>query len=394
MHGIVHSIRNARSTRCVLAAIALTAIIPSCTTSPAADLPALAALQPAIPGPVDSAPIGSAALPEVVVAPTPAVARKPRPAVVEPWFNGKRPGELITTDHFAVRTTLRNGDLRKFIPLFTERALAHYTSALCELPQPKGELETYIFGTRDEWVTFTNERLGADAPAYLGLGRGGYTSKATAILYDIGPTDTLTILAHEGWHQYSQAVLREELPVWLEEGISTYMEGYRVNPTNGDPVFSTWRNFERFGELREAVRREQLIPLESLLENSPQHFLSQGRDRLLVYYAQVWALTHYLHEGDGGIHKQALTRMLEDAINGKLGASLVAGASDPQERRSIERCIGRGGVRAVPGPFIARVFFGKDLAAMAAGYDEFVRRIVARGSGDAIWRGASPIKPK
>lgn len=317
---------------------------------------------------------------------------QPGPVRVEAWFNGNRPGERIVSDHYSIRTTLRNGDLRKFIPTFMEKAMSHYRSALCELPQVDRELETFIFGNRDEWVAFTQARLGAEADAYLGLGRGGYTSKATAILYDIGPTDTLTILAHEGWHQFSQALLREELPVWLEEGIATYMEGYRINPATGEPVFSAWRNFERFGELREAVRRDALIPLESLLEHPPQYFLTQGRDRLLVYYAQVWALTHFLHEGDGGRYRAGLSRLLADAVAGRVGETLVS-AAPSDDRRSVERAISRGSIRSVPGACIVRTYLGADPAALAAGYDAFVRQVVARGSGDAIWRGASPIKP-
>ncbi len=310
--------------------------------------------------------------------------------LVMPWKSMSRDGHEIVTDHFQIRTTVRNGDLRRFIPVFTEHALVQYTTALVPLPAPTNRLETYIFGTRDEWTSFTRDRLGDEAQTYLGLGRGGYTSKSVAILYDIGPTDTLTILAHEGWHQYSQSVFRQELPVWLEEGVATYMEGYRVDSA-GQPIFSAWRNFERFGELRDAVRRERLIPLETLLDKPPQEFLNEGREQLLVYYAQVWALTHFLVEGGGGQYRGALAQLLQDAVDGRVGRSLADRLPTETDRRAVQRGIARGGLRSLPGTLVARGYFSQDLDALATEYDAFVRKICMRGAGDSIWKGVSPI---
>ncbi len=314
--------------------------------------------------------------------------------LVEPWAHGDRRGEKIATDHYSIRTTLRSGDMRRFLPRFVELALSQYTQALGDLPLPRHQLESFIFGTRDEWAAFTRERLGDEAAAYIELGRGGYTSRATAILYDIGPNDTLTILAHEGWHQYSQSVFREELPVWLEEGISTYMEGHRIVPETGEVSFMAWRNLERFGELRDAIRRDRLIPLEELLTHTPQAFLAQGRDRLLVYYGQVWALTHFLNEGMDGRCRDGLRRMLLDATRGEVGPRVMAAAKTDEDRRALERGLKRGGIRALPGSAVARAYFGSDLAALGEAYREFIVAITARGSSEFIWRGASPIRPK
>ncbi|MSR70244.1 MAG: hypothetical protein EXS17_07860 [Phycisphaerales bacterium] len=314
-----------------------------------------------------------------------------RPFRVAPWTHGTRTGHEIVTEHLEIRTTLSNSELRRYLPEFTECALAHYTSALGTLPAPSQPLETYIFGTREEWAAFTVERLDKDAEAYLSLGRGGYTSNATAILYDIGANDTLTILAHEGWHQYSQAVFRAELPVWLEEGISTYMEGYIVSES-GLPNFEPWRNFERFGQLRDSLRQGAIIPLEQLLAGTPQRFLADGRERLLAYYAQVWVLTHFLAEGSEGRYRAGLEMMLQDAVTGSIGTRLASAVTTDDDRRSVRRALDRGGVRALPSALILRAYFSADLPTLAAEYDTFLRAICARGSGDRIWRGVSPIR--
>ncbi len=337
---------------------------------------------------------GRRKLPEATAAASDGAPGAIRPAIrIDPWTNGERAGHEIVTEHLEIRTTLRNSDLRKFLPEFTESALAHYTSALGVLPVPSSPLQTYIFGSRDEWAAFTTERLGRDADAYLGLGRGGYTSNATAILYDIGTTDTLTILAHEGWHQYSQAVFRDELPVWLEEGISTYMEGYRVT-AGGVPNFEPWRNFERFGQLRDTVRRNSIIPLAQLLDGTPQGFLQEGRERLLCYYAQVWALTHFLAEGSDSRFRAGLEQLVRDAAAGTMGATLSAAVKSNDDRRALRRGLDRGGVRAIPSAIITSAYFSAQPADLAAEYEAFVRAICERGSGDRIWRGVSPIQKK
>ena len=341
--------------------------------------------------PLVNAPVGEGAGDGGASAMPGRVARNPVVPSVEPWTNGSRAGERIITGHYSIRTTVRNGDLRRLLPKFAEAALAQYASALGELPHPSGTLETLVFGSRDEWAAYTKERLGPEAAAYMELGRGGYTSRATAILYDIGPNDTLTILAHEGWHQYSQSVFREELPVWLEEGIATFMEGHRIAPDSGDAIFSSWRNLERFGELREAVRRERLIPLEELLQKTPQEFLAEGRERLLVYYAQVWALTHFFAEGANGKYRAALVGLLTDAVTGQISRTLKDWMSTNDDRRAIQRAMSRGGIRGLPGTLVARGYFSENFAEFAAQYDAFVRQICGRGSGEFIWRGVSPI---
>lgn len=309
---------------------------------------------------------------------------------VEPWRSATREGERIVTPNFRIHTTMRSEEFKRLMAIFSERAMAHWTTALATLPAPDRPLDTYVFGSRDEWAAHTRMKLGTEAGAYLALGRGGYTSNAEAILYDIGPGDTLTILAHEGWHQFTQSRFKQELPPWLEEGIAAYMEGHRISPESGEPVFTPWRNFERFGELRDAVRRGRTVPIDQILDSTAQEYLADGRDRLLTYYAQVWALVHYLREGADGAYASGLSRLLADCIGGRVADTLRNAPMPPDEARALDRALRRG-TRLVPGRYWIRAYFTPDLEQFAAGYRSFVDDIVARGSGDAIWRGRSPV---
>jgi hypothetical protein len=305
--------------------------------------------------------------------------------VVEAWKFGEKPGECIDVGTHRIHSTLRDPTIRDRMQVFLPTALDHYRSAIIPLPAPDGPIDVYLFGTRSDWIAYTRERLPEEAAMYERLGRGGYTLEGDAVLYDIGRWDTFTIAAHEGWHAYTQRVFRHPLPVWLEEGIACYMEGVRGNSNGAPPTFMPWRNFERFGELRDVMARERFVSLAELIEGTPQDYLRDGRNTLLGYYAQTWALVHFLMEGEGGRYRDGLERLLEDAIEGRI-SSTIWSSSRAGTRNERRMAIGRQ-----VGPAVLREYFSEDIAEISVQYEAFVRALVRRGNGERIWRGEAPV---
>ena len=254
---------------------------------------------------------------------------------------------------------------------------------------------------RGEWERLTKQLMGAQAEVYLLIPRGGFAADGRGVYYDIGTADTLSIAAHEGWHQYTQRTFRQPLPTWLEEGIATFMEGYRWEGMS--PRFLGWSNMERFDQLRAAAAAGKLLPLEQILSTSPQELLdgpkktpaqgmsgasleleaSDGSNRLLTYYAQIWALTHFLREGEGGKYRESLTRLVADAAGGTLRARFVEVLGEDAAKSTMMLRRGPAGIV---------VYFNKDVDAFAAEYSRFVEQIVRTGSRDAAVQGLSPIK--
>jgi hypothetical protein len=293
-----------------------------------------------------------------------------------PWTFGGHSGQLITTPHYRVYTTMTRQSVVDRIPLFLERAMAHYTTALAPLPKPGRHLDTYLFESRGQWEAKTRQLLPKQAAIFLALGRGGFTTRGVSVLYYIGRNDTLSIAAHEGWHQFSQETFRSQLPLWMEEGIATYMEGYISHP-DGLPKFKPWANRERYHALREAVQADALLPLDAILSRTPQSFLHESKSRLLVYYAQVWALTHFLAEGQDGRYRQALQEVLLDAARGRLAVEALGTRGGP------------GGVRL--GPAVLKAYFDTDVRAFERAYLRFVNEAVRTGGRDRIVQGRSPV---
>jgi hypothetical protein len=288
----------------------------------------------------------------------------------EPWKFAAYPGYVITTPNYRIYTTIASERILRRLPLFLECAMTRYTTVLADLPTPEQPLQTYIFRDRRQWSAKTRQMLPEQAGAFENLGRGGFSTRGTSVLYYIDwagrDKDTFAIAAHEGWHQYTQQTFRHPLPVWLEEGIATYMEGYRFRLSYEVPEFSPSRNWERARALGEAIRRDALIPLPELLNKTPQAFLSEGKSRLLTYYAQVWALTRFLAERDE--YRDALAQVLTDAARGSLVQKVARAPA------VIARGVGNRAITSRAGPWLILAYFTDDIDQFERDYLVFAER--------------------
>ncbi|GIK20145.1 MAG: hypothetical protein DYG93_00315 [Leptolyngbya sp. PLA2] len=305
---------------------------------------------------------------------------------VEPWtFNG-RVGQAITTPSYRIFTTQRDTPLADRLPGFMEASLANYTTAIAPLPPPRRRLDFYVLSNRAEWARLTRDLLGEErASRYLHIERGGFSDDARAVLFNIGLHDTLAIAAHEGWHQYTQSAFAEPLPAWLDEGLAAWMEGFRWDARRPDqPLFLPWANIERFDHLRAAWARGQTVPLQTLLESRPEDLIRASSDGTLTYYSQVWALAHFLNEGDEGRYRNAMRRLLLDAAEGRM-------------RRAVQAHLGQRAARSAvmrrTGPEVFLTYFDDDLDAVSRRYADFIDRLVATGAKDRIIAGRSPVEP-
>lgn len=304
---------------------------------------------------------------------------------VQPWSHEGADGKVIATPNYKVFTTSNKSFITDNMPAFLEAAFGHYTTSLGTLPPSGSTMEVYLLDTRSQWEAMTRRFMGEQADTYLRIQKGGFTSEGRAILYDIGRRDTFAITAHEAWHVYTQRTFKNPLPVWLEEGIACYMEGFRWDTNNADkPRFLPWANFERFDQLRWGVRGERLMTLEQLTRSTPQQLIAQDPNAALFYYAQVWALVHFLNESEDGKYRAQLQTLLKDA---------AAGQILPRIRREIgDRAASIYAYRK-RGVDILALYFGKSAEEMQPEFKAFLDKIVLTGTRQQIWQGYSPLNP-
>ena len=144
------------------------------------------------------------------------------------------------------------------------------------------------------------------------------SDKRLAGLYVPGPDRAVILLrpmedrasAREvAFHEYVHHMFRaieEEPPVWFNEGMAELLAGIRLEHGKlgiGHPVL---------GRLM-ALQNETLLPLETLFTVGPDSKHYTSRDHTGLFYAQSWALLHYLRFGKHKLEPDAVRRFLSIA---------------------------------------------------------------------------------
>jgi tetratricopeptide (TPR) repeat protein len=116
-------------------------------------------------------------------------------------------------------------------------------------------------------------------------------------------SDAYSTVYHEYFHMV-ESLNFQSLPLWLNEGMAdffanTQFEGKQVNV--GKPS----------GDYLEMFQRRTLLPLAELFaidQTSPYY---NEENKVSIFYAESWALVHYLMVGDRGAHRQPLADFLQ-----------------------------------------------------------------------------------
>ena len=124
-------------------------------------------------------------------------------------------------------------------------------------------LECYVFDTRGQWETYTRQRRARAARCIWRSARAATVGRGVFAGYNIGRDRTLSVVAHEAWHQYSWFAFKSRLPSWLEEGLATQNEA--IVWDGGQPTFLPEKNLPRLAALRQAVRAGTLFKLADLV---------------------------------------------------------------------------------------------------------------------------------
>lgn len=238
----------------------------------------------------------------------------------EVWRFHSRDGTHLSSPHFDVYTTLNDAELVDFLPVFLETTYQFYTSLLsppADRESPPPRMETYVLGNREEWDAFVKRRFPNRYGLYRKISAGGFSEGNVCVVYDIGRAATLSVLAHEGLHQYFGANFSQPLPAWLNEGLATYCEA--VEFRGQTPHFTPENNTFRVNHLCDALSSDSALPLKDLLATNAGEVIEGNRAAATAtYYAEAWALVVFLQHGAGGQYAGGFRAMLDDIANGTI----------------------------------------------------------------------------
>jgi tetratricopeptide (TPR) repeat protein len=142
----------------------------------------------------------------------------------------------------------------------------------------------YVFGSRSALQPFLPQRDGRAAAlrGYFHRDADGY-----AIAMSVDDHDEESSIV---FHEYAHLLLQRgrTLPIWLNEGLAEYFSTFALTARGrtadiGRPVSRHVR-----------LLRERFLSVTAVLSVSAQSELYDEGERRSVFYAEAWALTHYL----------------------------------------------------------------------------------------------------
>ena len=208
------------------------------------------------------------------------------------WTYHGTTGSEMTSDHYVIYTTCKHKPFVQALPGFLETCYDAYVELLPAETMTTVPLPTYLFQHRGQWERFTREFSPGRAKTYMRIRRGGYTERGVTVSHYSTQRSSLSILAHEGLHQFLSATGRDRIPAWINEGLACYFESFDL--ASNRPTFDPRNNTLRTPALREALSTESLIPLRHVLATNAGLAVHQKSQHVYSYYAQEWSLILFL----------------------------------------------------------------------------------------------------
>jgi hypothetical protein len=209
------------------------------------------------------------------------------------WKFGTSTGSILTSEHYKIYTTCRSKPFVNAMPNFVEQCWDSYAELLPPQHLPLQPLETYLFQSRWEWERFTERFAPSRAETYKHIRSGGYSERGVTVSHYSSARSALSVLAHEGLHQYLEVTHGPNIPAWLNEGLACYFESFDLDDKNR-PVFKPENNTLRIPALRETLASGKLIPLRDILSTHAGAEIQKNLSHVSTYYAQEWAIVVYL----------------------------------------------------------------------------------------------------
>ncbi len=283
----------------------------------------------------------------------------------EDWSFGRAEGVKLTTDHYALHTTCSSKPLLDAMPGFLESCWQAYAKVLPNETTLDAPLRAYLFRKRWEWERFTEKFAPSRSEVYKRIRSGGYSERGVTVSHYSSRRATLSVMAHEGLHQYIEVTRGRRVPAWLNEGLACYFEAFDLD-ANNRPVFQPTLNTLRRRSLREAVVHHRLIPLKEILSTHAGHAIQKRGNHVRSYYSQVWSLVLFLIRPDrdnsyGPGFTQLLDELGTEAMDGRARAWLAADAS--------------GGDMAY-GEAVFRAYVTDDLEGFQADYEAYLCKLL------------------
>ncbi len=218
------------------------------------------------------------------------------------WIEVNSPNFTVISDASPKRARNVAKKLEQFRIVFKSA----FPKLRIDLPSP-----LIVFAARDK--ESLKELIPADlgksgTATTAGIFMGGPERKLVALRADIPGDQGYHVIYHEYTHMLMNLNFRS-LPLWLSEGLAEFFGYTAVSDGNS-------RLGQASPEALHVLKTSSLIPLTTLMRVTHDSPYYHDQDKVSIFYAQSWALTHYLMVGENQRHLSRLNEFLSLIGNG------------------------------------------------------------------------------
>lgn len=141
---------------------------------------------------------------------------------------------------------------------------------------------------------------------------GVFDGKRLMAIAAEGRTDsTWHVVQHEGFHQFVDAAIGRNLPIWCNEGLAEYF-GSAIF-TGSDYVCGVVPP-DRLKRVQRWIEAGHTASVKEMMTKTHDEWNAQLN---LVNYDQAWSMIHFLAHGDGGRYQKAFNKFLKLVSGGE-----------------------------------------------------------------------------
>lgn len=122
--------------------------------------------------------------------------------------------------------------------------------------------------------------------------------------------ETWHVIQHEGFHQFVNAVIGGDVPIWVNEGLAEY---FGDGVFTGDSYITGMITEKRLKRLKKALAAGKLRPLTEMMTLSHARW---NAEMTSANYDQAWSMVYFLANGDRGRYQSAFDNFMRAISRG------------------------------------------------------------------------------
>ena len=219
-----------------------------------------------------------------------------------PAGSPESPGTMQTyqSKYYVIHTDLDTDDVKEAVIRMSRMAEEYHARTQGFSGEIRERLPFYLFRTAQEY--YNSGGLPGSAGVFMVDGNG---ARLMAIAGSDSNGFTWHTVQHEGFHQFAHAVIRGELPPWVNEGIAEY---FGESIFTGDGFVTGIIPPSRLKRVQAEIQSGRLKSLKDMMLLTHQQWNSEMQ---IENYDQAWSMVHFLAQGEDGRYQDAFVNFMK-----------------------------------------------------------------------------------